>query len=156
MVPAEKTPVHSLAGAVSELPSGDVVSAPSQAVTPTPTVPPGPPRIVFTIGEAARRPEPHYEPPEPAPVAAPGPSPTVEEKSAGEGSFLPSETTPAVTSAEQPSAMSEEKPGTATSPAAPSQTGTEQPSPSVLPTPPRRDTRPFGFGVFDTPSTSDS
>jgi hypothetical protein len=158
MVSAEKPPVHSLAGAVSDSLSGDAVSTPTQAVTSTPTVPSGPPRIVFTIGEAARRPEPHYEPPAPAPVAAPEPSPAVEEKSAGEGGLLPSETAPAVTPAEQPPAVSGEKPGTASGPAAPptSPTGTERPSPSVPPTPPRRDTRPFGFGVFDTPSTSDS
>ena len=158
MVSAEKPSVHSLAGAVSDSLSGDAVSTPTQAVTSTPTIPSGPPRIVFTIGEAARRPEPHYEPPAPAPVAAPEPSPAAEEKSAGEGGLLPSETAPAVPPVEQPPTVSGEKPGTASGPAAPptSPTGTERPSAAVSPTPPRRDTRPFGFGVFDTPSTSDS
>jgi uncharacterized protein (TIGR00288 family) len=139
-------PVHaatseavSASGETSRPPVGTAPAAPLTA----------PPRIVFTIGEAARRPEPAYVPPpvseesaavpvEPAPVSA---AESVEAKP------------PAAEEAPAPPPSPPSSPGPVVA-SEPSASPSPQ-KPEAPPAPPRRDTRPFGYGVFDNPPTAD-
>jgi len=132
-----------------------------ETTTATPSVPSGPPRIVFTIGEAERRPEPRFEP------AYVTPSPTVEEAAPPmtEKPAVSAEPSPSsrgispLPGGSRPATPEETPPAAPVGPAAATSTpasGTGQSATPTPTTPGRRESRPFGFGVFDTPGNSDN
>ncbi|MCS7168796.1 MAG: NYN domain-containing protein [Gemmatales bacterium] len=152
-------------GAVSETveaTASDLTPASPAAPEPAPAATPGftpgaPPRIVFTIGEAARRPE-------PSPVATAPAQPTyepVESASAvvaSEMAAVPSESQlsedqGAEKTAVHPESTAEAAPTPEPEPTTPVRS-TPAPTP-VTPTASRREARPFGYGVFDTPASSE-
>lgn len=143
------------------------VTAPSEGAAPSvaaatettstaasPTTISGPPRIVFTIGEVGGRTEPAYVPPSPPEIACVPVEPSRPATADSEAQVAPpSESAAPVV---EPSAPTETPPPAATEPTVPPSSPTRPTTPTSTTPTPRRETRPFGYGVFDNPPDSES